>query len=262
MNAPTTSLGRKLHMARLEAERKVRKAERERARRDAKRGKPARVKMTEAERKATANENARARRAANPEAARKKARERKRTAEQKARRAELQRARHATKAPTAEQKAKKAEADKAYYEANREKRAGYYKEWAAANPGKINANNAKRRAVKRQSFPSWVTPFDRRVMRLRHEWAAKIGNHVDHAIPLTPCVDPDSGLLLVTGLHVVSNLVIIEAGENIRKSNRITREELDRMADLDLAETRIRLAKEINSSRARRRIATTATTAN
>jgi hypothetical protein len=122
-----------------------------------------------------------------------------------------------------------------YYEENRpellEKRSVYREEnlekiradnraWQRANPGKVNANVAKRWAAQMQRTPKWLTEEDRNMIEWFYIEAArltqetKIQHHVDHIVPLQGKE--------VSGLHVPWNLQILTATENIKKGNRIT----------------------------------------
>ena len=94
----------------------------------------------------------------------------------------------------------------------------YKKAYRLANPDKINALTAKRRASKLQATPTWLTPeqhkqileFYTEAKRLEQETGIK--HHVDHIVPLQG--------LNVCGLHVPWNLQVITAEENVRKSNK------------------------------------------
>lgn len=83
------------------------------------------------------------------------------------------------------------------------------------NPGKVNADTAKRRATKLQATPSWVNLKNiKRVYEEadRIEKETGIPQHVDHVVPLKS--------KLVCGLHCEANLRIIPASENVKKGNR------------------------------------------
>ena len=106
---------------------------------------------------------------------------------------------------------------KAYYETNKEEKKAYDKAYKQANKGKVNALTAKRKASKLQRTPSWLTKEDLaeiediyRMAKRRSE-VEGIEYHVDHIIPLQG--------RNISGLHVPSNLQILRATENLRKSN-------------------------------------------
>jgi hypothetical protein len=86
--------------------------------------------------------------------------------------------------------------------------------WKKANPGKVVAQIALRKARKIQATPSWADLqlisdiYDFAAFRSRREG---IKYHVDHVLPLKG--------ENVCGLHIENNLVILPATENIRKSN-------------------------------------------
>jgi hypothetical protein len=86
------------------------------------------------------------------------------------------------------------------------------KSWRETNRGRVNANIAKRRAVKLQATPSW-TEFDKinsLYKQARHMTETTgINYQVDHIIPLKSDV--------VCGLHCINNLQILTADENNRK---------------------------------------------
>lgn len=80
------------------------------------------------------------------------------------------------------------------------------------------ANAAKRRAMKLQATPRWLTDYDWEMIKWTYE-CAKIaekhyGNsyHVDHIVPLQG--------KNVCGLHVPWNLQVISAKQNLTKGNR------------------------------------------
>lgn len=80
-----------------------------------------------------------------------------------------------------------------------------------------NATAAKRRAAELHATPEWA---DREAIKEIYRQAAQMTRetgvrmHVDHIVPLRGRT--------VSGLHVESNLQILPARENIRKSNRFT----------------------------------------
>ena len=85
--------------------------------------------------------------------------------------------------------------------------------WEAANPGKVLAKAAKRRASKARQMPVWA---DKLAIEAIYAKAATLRRngmdvHVDHAVPLQG--------RNVSGLHVHYNLQIIDANANRRKAN-------------------------------------------
>lgn len=92
--------------------------------------------------------------------------------------------------------------------------------WRVANPDKINARDAKRRFLFKKAIPKWLTESD----WIEIKWAYKIAQewskervekyHVDHIIPLQGKE--------VCGLHIPSNLQIIKAVDNFKKSNHFS----------------------------------------
>lgn len=115
---------------------------------------------------------------------------------------------------------------KKYVESGRA--AEYRKEWDEANPDYAKeyrqspegnairrALNAKRRAQKLQATPAWA---DHEAIKAIYAEARRLEDvlgiemHCDHVIPLQG--------ELVCGLHVETNLQIIPAALNVRKSNK------------------------------------------
>lgn len=78
-----------------------------------------------------------------------------------------------------------------------------------------NDEATKRRVHQDQATPAWA---DKKAIRAIYERAQRITRetgrkmHVDHVIPLKG--------RLVTGLHIETNLQILPAAENVRKSNK------------------------------------------
>jgi hypothetical protein len=98
------------------------------------------------------------------------------------------------------------------------KKGNYSKLHKEKYPEKYTAYHAKERAAKLNRTPKWLTDEDLRLMeevyflaRLRAE-KTDMSWHVDHIIPLRG--------KLVSGLHVLSNLQVITATENLSKSNK------------------------------------------
>ena len=89
-----------------------------------------------------------------------------------------------------------------------------YREKAKAIRAKLQM---RRKVAKMQRIPPWLTEFDLLKIKCYYQIAAMYSResgydwHVDHVIPLQG--------KNVSGLHVPSNLQIIPAIENMRKSN-------------------------------------------
>jgi hypothetical protein len=110
------------------------------------------------------------------------------------------------------------EAKREEYYKHRAKRLSQKRLYRQANKGKINALNAKRKQHIKQRTPIWVTAEELWLVKEAYELAEKRTNmfgfkwHVDHIIPLQG--------KNVSGLHVIGNLQVITAVENIRKKNK------------------------------------------
>lgn len=106
-----------------------------------------------------------------------------------------------------------------YEKHNRKKITLKKREYRQINRGKINAAASKRRALKLKATPKWLTEQDLKQIEELYEIAQAFKlytgqeYHVDHIVPLKG--------ENVCGLHVPWNLQILEASENIRKSNKL-----------------------------------------
>ena len=109
------------------------------------------------------------------------------------------------------------EQDREYARLNADRRKENSRKWKDLNPQKCSAISSFRRAAERQSVPPWLTKGDRqeieRIYALSQWMASATGEHfhVDHIYPLTSD--------FMCGLHVPSNLVVLSASDNARKSN-------------------------------------------
>lgn len=106
-----------------------------------------------------------------------------------------------------------------YREINKEQIANRMRRYQKENSAKISANTAKRRSLKLQSTPPWLTQEDFEQIEEFYKKAQQLKSvtgqqyHVDHIVPLQG--------ENVCGLHVPWNLQILEASENIKKSNKL-----------------------------------------
>lgn len=99
--------------------------------------------------------------------------------------------------------------------ANRDKKNFYAKAWRQRNKSRVNAWDAARYANEKLAMPSWANQFfieEAYALAKLRERLCGGRWHVDHIVPLQS--------KLVCGLHVESNLQVIPAAHNIRKSNR------------------------------------------
>jgi len=101
---------------------------------------------------------------------------------------------------------------------NKEKITEYNKLWWSSNKDKRASYQAKRKASQLQRTPKWLTKDDLWIIEEAYSLAQLRTNlfgidwHVDHIIPLQG--------KLVSGLHVPSNIQVIPATENVKKSNK------------------------------------------
>ena len=105
-----------------------------------------------------------------------------------------------------------------YRKANAEEATARTLKWQRNNPDKVRDKTAARKAAKLQATPPWLTDEAKAHMQRTYRLAAIIQDetgvkyHVDHVIPLQG--------KNVCGLHIPSNLVVIEASANLSKSNK------------------------------------------
>lgn len=91
--------------------------------------------------------------------------------------------------------------------------------WSKNNRPKRNAAAAKRRAVKLNATPKWLTEEQKKSINLYYEVAKWIESildekiHVDHIVPLQGAN--------CNGLHVPWNLQLLSALDNFKKHNRL-----------------------------------------
>ena len=90
------------------------------------------------------------------------------------------------------------EVNRKYREANRDKRKALMKEYDSKTKPARAAREAKRRSAKKNATPSWLSPEDEINIQKIYEYAASLGYHVDHIVPLVNKT--------VCGLHVPWNL--------------------------------------------------------
>jgi hypothetical protein len=110
---------------------------------------------------------------------------------------------------------RKKENTKAWRLKNIEYARAYDSWYAKENKAKVNAKNAKRRAILLKATPLWanfekITQIYAESIKISQQTG--IEHHVDHVIPLKS--------KLVCGLHCETNLKILEGGENLRKNNK------------------------------------------
>ena len=121
----------------------------------------------------------------------------------------------ATEAWAKDNREKRNASAKKWRENNPEKIATLRTAWKKANPGKVNALVVKRNTAKIHRTPPWASLDRVREIYVEAAYWNEIWPedlvHVDHIIPLQGKT--------ISGLHVESNLQILRASENIKKSN-------------------------------------------
>ena len=107
---------------------------------------------------------------------------------------------------------------KSYNNLHKEDKAAYERTYAKANPSKINAIGAKRRAAKRKAVPKWLTKEQLLEIQWYYDtakelqWLSEESLEVDHIVPLQG--------ENVSGLHVPWNLQILPESMNCSKGNK------------------------------------------
>lgn len=104
---------------------------------------------------------------------------------------------------------------KDYYNTNKESYLKKCSEYSKNNRPIKNAARAKRRSLKLQATPPWADLEKIKLLYKKAKWLEEITGfkyHVDHIIPLSN----DN----VCGLHVWSNLQILESSYNLKKGNK------------------------------------------
>lgn len=113
---------------------------------------------------------------------------------------------------------KKLESNKKYRLANIEALKEKSKQWRKKNIGYILAKNSERRAAKIKRTPPWLSQEELLAIQDIYKQARHLTEttgttyHVDHIIPLHG--------LKVSGLHVLDNLRIVTAEENLKKHRK------------------------------------------
>lgn len=106
-----------------------------------------------------------------------------------------------------------------WYASHREEKAATTSIWRKANPGRLTAYAAHRRAMKLHATPDWLTLDDYQVInefytgRNDISVATGISYEVDHIVPLQGKT--------VCGLHVPWNLRIVTQTANRQKGNKL-----------------------------------------
>jgi hypothetical protein len=119
----------------------------------------------------------------------------------------------------AENKEKHTAVCKKWNEKNRAKKREYVYKWVNQNRATKYAWNAKRRAMRLNAMPSWLSAIELAQIQEMYDVAAAITvqtgiqHHVDHIHPLQ-----GNGF---NGLHVPWNLRVISAFDNLSKNNRL-----------------------------------------
>ena len=125
-------------------------------------------------------------------------------------------------------KAQRKEYMRLYYLANKERVRKVAKAWRSGNPNKAalsrlqwRQNNpghagylvAKRRALKKNATPKWLTAEQKQEIKSLYRRAKLEGKQVDHIVPLSH--------KRVCGLHVPWNLQLLTKAANTKKGNKL-----------------------------------------
>ncbi len=99
-------------------------------------------------------------------------------------------------------------------ENNRERHREYTKKWKGQFPELVAANNAIRKANKKQAIPNWLNVAHFVEMEGYYQWCSIFpGHHTDHIYPIQS--------QFVVGFHSPFNLQILTAEENLKKYNKL-----------------------------------------
>lgn len=113
---------------------------------------------------------------------------------------------------------KKAAINRSSAKRNRVRRNDQSKSYRKVHKGRVNADNALRRANLKNASPPWLSAEHKEGIKQLYKLAQKFEKtfglkyHVDHIVPL----NGDN----VCGLHVPWNLQILESKMNLKKSNK------------------------------------------
>lgn len=112
---------------------------------------------------------------------------------------------------------------KAYYVSNKNTVRARQKTYYKNNQHKFLAYSKKRKTQTLQALPAWQSPVE---LEAYYYMATKFleGYHVDHDIPLQG--------KLACGLHVLENLRLLPASENISKHNKFQPYSIDRFGNI------------------------------
>jgi len=108
--------------------------------------------------------------------------------------------------------------DRVYRQNNQDKVKGCQSKYYENNKELFFNHNSKRRAKSRNATPSWLSSEQKAHMKRTHklrlliEEATGVKYHVDHIVPLNG--------KSICGLNVPWNLEVIQAKENLSKSNK------------------------------------------
>jgi len=111
------------------------------------------------------------------------------------------------------------EREQASYEKFRDNRRIRAVRWRTKNPHKVTAHAAKRRSVKKQRTPPWMTEDHFNQIDMIYAMSdvmtksTGVQHHVDHIVPLQGKT--------VSGLHAPWNMQVIPATDNLRKNNKL-----------------------------------------
>lgn len=117
----------------------------------------------------------------------------------------------------AKNKLKLSKQAKIYRMKNKEKILVAGREHYLNNKGSYAEKRTRRRVAVKQATPPWTSSQDLSIFKKIYTQAVRLQAHVDHIIPINGDI--------VSGLHVIWNVQVLPASENLAKSNSLPHKE-------------------------------------